>query len=282
MRIDAHQHFWSYQPDRYPWIGPGMEVLKRDFLPEHLEGPRSTAGLEASIAVQARSDVQETEWLLELARTHPAVKGVVGWVDLASPDVGRDLARLSQNPILRGVRHILQDEPDDAHMLRPEFRRGIAMLADLELVYDILVYPRHLPHAVRLVEEFPEQRFVLDHLAKPPIKSGNLEPWRRDLRELARYPNVACKVSGMVTEADWDHWTAADLVPYLDAVFEAFSEDRLLFGSDWPVCLLAAPDYATVVDVVEAYARQLAPEARSRLFGGNAIRWYHRGQEGAS
>ena len=273
MRIDAHQHFWTYDADAYPWIRDDMAVLRRDFGPADLAPLLERQRMSGSIVVQAQPSVEETRQLLDLARDHPLVRGVVGWVELCAPDVEEQLAEIAQDRHLVGIRHLVQDEADDDFLLRPDFRHGIACLGDHGLVYDLLVFPRHLKNALRLVRELPDQLFVLDHLAKPPIASGELEPWRSELRALAQAPNLSCKISGMVTEADWGAWKPRDCEPYLDVVFEAFGEDRLLYGSDWPVCLLAA-DYDQVTALVEDYASRLDPEARGKLFGENAARIY--------
>lgn len=273
MRIDAHQHFWIYSAEEYDWISDEMQALKRDFLPQNLKPLLENGLLDGSIAVQARQDFEETEWLLNLAAENDFIKGVVGWVDLCSPDVDKDLGRLSDNPKFVGVRHLLQAELDDEFMLRMDFKRGIAKLAEYGLTYDLLVYPRHLPVAVRLVREFPGQRFVLDHIAKPLIADGLVEPWDRNVRELADFDNVWCKVSGMVTEASWKDWQAEDFRPYLDVVFEAFGPNRLMIGSDWPVCTLSA-DYAATLGIVEEYLRQMRPEDEEEVLGRTCIECY--------
>ncbi len=273
MKIDAHQHFWHYDPAEYSWIGAGMEVLKRDHLPGDLAPLLHAAGLDGSVAVQARQSVEETRWLLELAAREPAIKGVVGWVDLRSADAGRDLERLVVDAKLRGVRHVVQDEPDDEFMLRPDFLRGLSVLAEFGLSYDLLVFPRQLPAACRVVERLPQQRFVVDHIAKPLIREGRLEPWATDLRRLAALPNVMCKVSGLVTEASWQGWRAEDFAPYLDVVFEAFGPGRIMFGSDWPVCTLAA-GYQQVVGLVAGYVASLPPAEQAGVWGSNAARFY--------
>jgi len=273
MRIDAHQHFWRYDPVRYPWIGERMQVLKRDYLPSDLEPLLRASGVSGTIAVQAEQAVSETEWLLELAERHAFVRGVVGWVDLCSKDAGEALARLARRPKLVGIRHIVHDEPDDDFLLRPDFRSGVARLREHALVYDLLLFPKHLPRAVRLVEEFPEQPFVLDHIAKPFIRDGTVEPWREDLRRLAALPNVSCKLSGLVTEARWDAWRPEQIRPYLDVVLEAFGAERLMIGSDWPVCTLAA-DYARTLGVVFDWSARLPADAREAVLGGNALRVY--------
>jgi len=269
MRLDAHQHFWRYDPKLYSWIGAGMEVLRRDFGPAELAPELAALGFDGSIAVQARQDLAETRELLAHARAHGIVRGVVGWVDLASDDLGAQLDEFSDDPCFVGVRHVVQDEPDDEFLLRPEFIRGVSQLRERGLTYDILIYPQHLRVARRFAQELDEQPFVLDHLAKPPIAAGKLEPWARDLRALASCENVMCKVSGMVTEASWSDWKPADFVPYLDTLFEAFGPERLMFGSDWPVCLLAA-GFSDVFALVNDYAG----ESRSALFGDNAARFY--------
>jgi len=273
MRLDSHQHFWRYDPAQYGWITGDMDVLRRDLLPAELEPQLRAAGFEGSIAVQARQSLEETEWLLQLADEHPFVRGVVGWVDLCSPRVGDQLARYARHPRLVGVRHVVQDEPDDAFLARPEFRAGIARLREHRLAYDLLLFPKHLQLAARLVEEFPEQRFVLDHIGKPPIRDGLLSPWQQDVRRLAAFPNVACKLSGLVTEARWDRWRAEELHPYLDVVVEAFGVERLMVGSDWPVCTLAG-DYARTVAVVVDYVKRLPAGEQDAVLGGNAARCY--------
>lgn len=238
--LDAHHHLWRYDPREYAWIGDGMDVLKRDFLVEHLRPLMADNGIEGLVTVQATQTVRETEWLLDLAGRHDEIRGVVGWVPLVEPGVAATIERLAANPRLRGVRHVLQDEPDDGFALREDFNRGLAQLRPLHLTYDILIYERHLPQAIALVDRHPNQVFVLDHVAKPRIRDRALSPWRERIRDLARREHVYCKISGMATEADWTTWTDADLAPYLDVVLEAFGPRRLMFGSDWPVLLLAA------------------------------------------
>ena len=272
MKLDAHQHFWSYDAAQYPWIPPGS-ALHRDWLPGDLAPLLAAAELGGCIAVQARQTVEESRWLLELAERHPIIKGVVGWVDLRCANVGEVLGELARHPRFVGVRHVVQDEADDDFMLGADFLRGIGELRAHRLTYDILIYPRQLPAAIALAQRFPGQPFVLDHLAKPAIKAGTLSPWREQIRELAQAPNVLCKVSGMVTEADAQAWQAADFRPYLDVVFEAFGEDRLMFGSDWPVCLLAA-EYAQVCALIRDYLTPLPASAQAKVLGGNAARFY--------
>ena len=272
MKLDSHQHFWSYDAAQYPWIPQGS-ALHRDWLPGDLAPLLAAAGLDGCIAVQARQTAEESRWLLELAEHHAIIKGVVGWVDLRAANVDEELAALARHPRFVGVRHVVQDEPDDGFMLGAEFLRGIGALGGHKLTYDLLITARQLPAAIAVVKRFPEQPFVLDHIAKPPIKTGALSPWREQIRELARAPNVLCKVSGMVTEADVKAWQPADIRPYLDVVFEAFGEDRLMYGSDWPVCLLAA-EYAQVFALVRDYLAPLSAEAQVKVLGGNAARFY--------
>jgi L-fuconolactonase len=273
MRVDAHQHFWKYDAARDGWITDKMSALKRDFLPEEFARECEANGIDASVAVQADQSESETRFLLDLAKGNPRIAGVVGWVDLRSPRVSERLEHFSHFEKLRGFRHIAQSEADDRFLVREDFLRGIAQLHRHGFTYDILVYPRQLPAARALVDKFPEQRFVVDHLAKPEIKAGEMKTWAGYMRRIAENHNVFCKVSGLVTEADWRHWKAADFRPYLDVVFEAFGPDRLMFGSDWPVCLLAA-SYAQVKGIVEEYLKNFSTHDRENVFGGNAVRFY--------
>jgi L-fuconolactonase len=273
MRIDAHQHFWIYNRDEYSWIDDSMEALRRNFLPADLKPEIENTGFQGSVAVQARQTLQETRCLLELADEFPSILGVVGWVDLQSPDIRSQLKLLSKKPKLVGIRHIAQSEPDDRFLLRPEFLRGISALQEFDLAYDILIYSRHLKIASELVERFPEQRFVLDHMAKPPIKSGEIHNWAQGIREIAGFPNVFCKLSGLVTEADWQHWTPEQITPYLDVAFQSFGPARLMVGSDWPVCLVAA-SYSRAVQIVKNYLSHQLPEVQDSVLGGNAQRFW--------
>ncbi|MHB8521190.1 MAG: amidohydrolase family protein [Limisphaerales bacterium] len=273
MNLDAHQHFWNYDAKHYPWITDELKRLRHDFRPEDLARELAATGLDGSIAVQARQTAEESRWLLALADRHPVIRGVVGWVDLRAETVEESLAELARHPRLVGVRHVVQDEPDDEFMLRPDFLRGIGKLKQFQLAYDLLLFPKHLPVAVKVVEQFPDQKFVLDHMAKPFIKTGTLSPWDEHVRELARHSNVWCKVSGLVTEARRGQWTQTDFRPYLDVVFAAFGEDRLMFGSDWPVCLLSA-GYAEVHGLVQDYLQSFPEGVRGKIFGENAARFY--------
>lgn len=272
-RLDSHQHFWRHVAADYPWIGPGMEALARDFLPADLAGVARAAGVGGSIAVQARQSLEESRWLLELADNDPFIRGVVGWVDLRSGRAAEDLARLAAHPRFVGVRHVVQDEPDDRFLLDEAFVRGLESLHQFGLVYDLLVVPRQLPAAVELAGRLPDQSFVLDHLAKPPIRGGKIDGWRDDIERLARHRHVSCKVSGLVTEAAWQSWKREDFRPYLEVALDAFGPDRLLFGSDWPVCLLAA-EYADVAGIVEDFTAGLTADEQRAIWGGTARRVY--------
>jgi L-fuconolactonase len=273
MRIDAHQHFWNYSAAEYPWIGAGLERLARDYLPPDLEPLLAAEGFEGSVAVQARQSVEESRWLLALAEAHPLVKGVVGWVDLRSDRVGDDLRMVAAHPKFVGVRHVVQDEPDPRFVLGEGFIRGLRQLRQHGLPYDLLLYPTQLPAAVELVALLPEQPFVVDHLAKPRIAAGAIQGWGRDIRAIARHENVCCKVSGMVTEAARQGWKRADFTPYLDVVLEAFGPERLMFGSDWPVCLLAG-EYADVATIPRDYFSRLSATEQRMIWGGTAARFY--------
>ena len=273
MRIDAHQHFWNYSAAEYPWIGAGLERLARDYLPSDLEPLLAAKQIDGSVAVQARQSVEESLWLLALAKAHPLVKGVVGWVDLRSDRVGDDLRVLAANPTFVGVRHVVQDEPDPRFVLGEGFIRGLRQLRQHGLTYDLLLYPSQLPAAIELVGLLPEQPFVVDHLAKPRIATGEIADWERDIRAIARHDNVCCKVSGMVTEAVRRGWKRDDFTPYLDVVLEAFGPERLMFGSDWPVCLLAG-EYADVAAIPRDYFSRLSTTEQRMIWGDTAAGFY--------
>ena len=278
MFIDSHQHFWTYTPEEYPWITDELKALRRSFMPQDLQPELVKQHLEGSIAVQARQSLTETRWLLDLADQNASILGVVGWVDLRSPNVEQHLADISAHPKLVGVRHVVQDEPDDRFMLQPEFLEGISALKAFDLRYDILIYPKQLPAAIEFVNRFPDQPLVLDHIAKPLIKTGTLAPWADQIRELASADNLYCKVSGMVTEATWKQWEPDDFRPFLDVVFEAFGVERLMFGSDWPVCLLSA-EYPEVFGLADAYVSQFSTQDRAKFFGTNAAAFYGLGSK---
>ncbi|HXV60518.1 MAG TPA: amidohydrolase family protein [Vicinamibacteria bacterium] len=277
MRIDSHQHFWRFDEKEYSWIDDRMAMLRRDFMPEELAPILKKNGVHGSLAVQVRQSLEETDWLLEMARQNAFVRGVVGWVDLRSSVARRDLERYRDNRFFLGVRHLVQDEPDDRFLLREDFLAGVSILKELDLTFDILIYPRQLPAAIEFVRRFPDHRLVLDHLAKPPIARGEVEPWASFIRELSSSENLFCKVSGMVTEASWTSWTRDDFIPYLDVVFEAFGSGRLMFGSDWPVCRLAAR-YDEVMQVVVEYLDTLSSDEKGAVLGGNAIDFYRLGR----
>jgi L-fuconolactonase len=271
MRIDSHQHFWKYSEAEYPWIRKGTP-LERDWLPADLEREAAKVHIDGCVAVQARTKVEESRWLLELADKHPFIKGVVGWVDLQAERVEEDLAPLAKHKKFAGVRHVVQSESAD-FMLKPEFLRGLGKLGQFNLAYDFLVFPKHLPSAVQVARQLPEQRFVVDHIAKPMVRAGLVQPWKDDIKELAQQPNVMCKISGLVTEAHFKSWKNEDFRPYLDVVFGAFGEDRVMFGSDWPVCLHAA-SYEQVHGLAAEYFDQFSAEVRAKFFGGNAVKFY--------
>jgi L-fuconolactonase len=273
MKIDSHQHFWRYDAARDAWITDSMAILKRDFLPKHLAAELKANGIDASIAVQADQSDNETTFLLGLAENDERIAGAVGWVDLLSPHVAQRLEYFSHFSKLRGFRHVVQSEPDDRFLAQEHFVKGVAQLRAFGFTYDILIYPKQLSAAIDLVTQLHEQRFVLDHLAKPEIKSGKTSPWAAQMREIAQNKNVFCKISGLVTEADWKHWKADDFKPYLDVVFSAFGADRLMFGSDWPVCLLAAT-YSQVKQLIDNYVKGFSQSDKDKIFGGNAAHFY--------
>lgn len=272
MQIDAHQHFWVYNAQEYSWIDDAMASIRRDFLPVDLKPQLEKTGVQGSVVVQTRQTLEETRWLLELAAADPYILGVVGWVDLRSPGLAEQLEIFATNPKLVGIRHIVQSEPD-GFLLQPEFQYGISLLEEFDLAYDILVYSKHLPMAAQFVERFPRQRFVLDHLAKPPVKSGAVDEWARGIRRLASLPNVYAKLSGLVTEADWQFWQPEHVRPYLDVAFECFGPRRLMIGSDWPVCTVAA-SYEQTINLVKGYVNWCTAEEREAILGGNAAKFW--------
>jgi len=274
MKVDSHLHFWRYDAAEYGWIDDSMIPLRRDFLPDAAKREMARAGFDAGVAVQARQTLEETRWLLSLAAAHPFIAGVVGWVDLQSDDARAQLEQFASHSKLVGIRHIVQSEADDRFLLQPPFCRGMALLEEFGLAYDILIHSRHLAVAAEFVARFPQQPFVLDHLAKPPIRSGEVDDWARDLHRLAAFPNVLCKISGLVTEADWRRWTPAQMRPYLDVAFDCFGPGRLMVGSDWPVCTLAS-DYARAMSLVTDYVSHLSRDEREGVLGGNAQRFWN-------
>jgi len=275
IKIDAHQHFWKYDPVRHGWISDEMWSIRRDFLPAELGGILREAGIDGCVTVQVDQAEEENEVLLEYAAANDFIKGVVGWVDLQHPGVEDRLAEYRSRPKMKGVRHILQGERDRALMLKPAFKRGVGLLGKFGYTYDILIYPDQLGYACEFVAAFPDQPFVIDHIAKPHIKDRYItEEWKDAIRAVAAYGNTWCKISGMVTEADWKHWKPEHFEPYLDTVLEAFGPERVLYGSDWPVCLVAAT-YPQVLQIVQDYIFRLSADEQAAFFGGNAVEFYH-------
>jgi L-fuconolactonase len=272
--IDAHHHLWKYTTAEYGWITPQMRVIRRDFLPPQLEELMHHFGIDGTVAVQARQTLEETSWLLSLADKHPLIRGVVGWVPLTEgAHVKPHLERFAGNRCLRGVRHVIHDEPDPSYILRDDFNAGVATLHEFGLRYDILIFEKHLPAAIEFVDRHPNQIFILDHIAKPRIKERVISPWDRNMREIAKRENVYCKLSGMVTEADLGTWTPQDLQPYIDVVLQTFGPRRLMYGSDWPV-LLRASDYARWFGTVNNAISKLSKEEQARVMGGTATEAY--------
>ena len=274
MIIDSHHHLWRFDQARLPWIADSMPALRRDYLPADLDAALAGTGVDRTILVHAQQRVDETEWMLGLARTHPRIAGVVGWVKLVETDVDDVLGRLTADGLLRGVRHIVHDEVDDRFVLRDDFNRGVARLRHHGLVYDVLIFAKHLPHAIAFVDRHPDQPFVVDHLAKPTIRAAAFDAeWAAGLRELARRPHVTCKLSGVVTEVRDAGWSGALIQPYLDVALEAFGPSRLMFGTDWPVCRLKC-EYADWVAAVRGYIAPLSAAEQAAIMGGTAARVY--------
>ncbi len=274
MKIDSHQHYWYFNLHDYGWMGENMKAIKRDFLPSDLLPELESINFDGSVAVQARQNIEETNWLLKLADDYPHIKGVVGWLNLQSEAVESDIQEFAAHPKAVGVRHVIHDEEDDDFMLRPEFIRGVKLLEKYNLTYDILIFPKHLQNTIKFVREISEnQTFIIDHIAKPFIKDGILTPWKDEMTELAKFPNVYCKLSGMVTEADWQNWKPEHLKPYLDVVFESFGTSRVMIGSDWPVCLVAGK-YQKVMNVVIDYISNFNETDKAKILGENAVKAY--------
>ncbi len=273
QKIDSHQHFWQYSPETHGWISDEMAVLKQDFLPNNLAPLLKANNCTGCVAVQASQTLAETDWLLSLAAQNDFILGVVGWVDLRDPQLANTLHRLSKNPKLKGVRHVIQDEPDDEFMLQANFIRGVNLLAEYDLTYDLLIFEKHLPSALSFVEQVSGVPIVVDHIAKPNISERELQPWKKNITALAQNSSAYCKISGIVTEANWQSWKYDDLLPYLDTVVEAFGTDRLMIGSDWPVCLLAA-EYEGVMEIVNQYFAPFSEQERQHVFYQNAADFY--------
>jgi L-fuconolactonase len=274
LKIDSHQHFWKYDPVRDSWIDESMSVIQKDFFPEDLEPILKANGIDGCVIVQSDQSEAENHFQIANADNHDFVKGVVGWVNLSAANIEERLQYFSQFKKLKGFRHVLQGEPQRDFMLNPEFLNGISLLNKYNFTYDILVFPDQLKFVKQFVEKFPEHRFVIDHIAKPYIKDNIIEGWQEDMRAIAEYKNVYCKISGMVTEAKWNSWGKADFYPYMDVVVNAFGTDRVMFGSDWPVCLVAAK-YSEVLDIVKDYFSEFSNAERDKVFGGNAIEFYN-------
>jgi L-fuconolactonase len=276
MRIDAHHHLWHYTPEEFDWIDDRMRALRRDFLADDLCGEIDAADVRATVAVQARQTIEETHWLLDTAAANSFIQGVVGWAPIAADNFSTILDQLCQNPLLKGLRHVVQGEAD-GFLDEKNFNRGIDSLTDAGLVYDLLIYARQLEEAIRFVDRHPKQSFVLDHIAKPEIAANQFEPWNRAIRELAQRDNVVCKLSGMVTEANWAEWTPKTLRPYFDTVLDAFEPSRLMFGSDWPV-LIVASSYQRWQQTVFEWIAPLTPTERAEIEGNVAARIYRLGE----
>jgi len=273
MTIDSHQHFWTFDPIRDSWITDDMSVIQRNFYAEDLQATLQQNGIDACVAVQADQSLGETRFLLDLAAKNDFIKAVVGWIDLQDDAIDEQLSEWKSEKKLAGFRHVLQAEPDTEYMLRPSFLRGISKLKNHEFTYDILIFPKHLATAQKFVAQFPYQPFVLDHIAKPFIKAGLIDEWKRDIKSLAKFENLQCKVSGIITEADWKSWTYEQIIPFLDIVFESFGVERIMFGSDWPVCLVAG-DYSRVKKIIETYMKDFSVSEKAKVFGENSARFY--------
>ena len=272
--IDAHQHFWKYDAQEYAWISDQLAPLKRDFLPEELLQLLNKEKISGAISVQARQSEKENEFLLNHAKGNPFIKGVVGWIDLRSEKVEERLSFYRNFPILKGFRHVVQDEKDPEFMLHPAFLQGIEQLIKYGYCYDILVYARQLPQVLAFLNHFPDKPFIIDHLAKPDIKQGGFTSWQADIRKIAAFPKVLIKVSGLITEADWHHWKKEDFYPYLDELVLSFGVERLCYGSDWPVCNLAG-NYSMQWDIVKTYFSTFNPSDINKVMGWNTQRFYH-------
>jgi L-fuconolactonase len=272
-KIDAHQHFWKFDPVRDSWISDEMKIIRKDFLPSDLEPLLKQNDVDGCVAVQADQSEKENDFLLQLAKQSDFIKGIVGWIDLQAGNIEERLQHYSQFKKIKGFRHILQGEPKRDLMLSPVFKKGISLLNQYHFAYDILIYQDQLKYIPEFVSSFPDQPFVIDHLAKPDIKNGKIDEWKKDILSAAQFENVCCKLSGMVTEADWKNWKKEDFKPYLDAIVGSFGTDRILFGSDWPVCLPAA-SYQQIISIVEDYFSSFSKDEQEKFFGLNAVRFY--------
>lgn len=274
MIIDSHQHFWNYEPEKHSWIDDDMSVIRRDFLSDDLQKVFAENGVDACVAVQADQTTEETNFLISIAENNNFIKGVVGWVNLRSESIEEDLLKYKKYDVVKGFRHVVQGEQDHNFMLRPEFLRGIELLGKYDLCYDILIFPHQLGAALELVKKFPNQKFVIDHIAKPYIKDGFFEGWAVMMREIAKHQNVYCKISGMITEAGYKTWTTEQVHPYMKLVLESFGAGRVMYGSDWPVCLVAG-NYSMVKALVTDFISDLSQEQQNAIMGGNAAKFYN-------
>lgn len=274
MQIDAHQHFWNYSPEKHSWINDNMAVIRKDFLPSDLKKIYSENGIDGCVAVQADQTLDETNFLLELALGNEFIKGVVGWVDLRDRAIDTTLEKYHQQNKIKGWRHVVQDEADHNFLLRPEFLRGISYLEKYDYTYDILIFPHQLGAALEFVKHFPHQKFVIDHIAKPYVIDGFYEGWAVLMKEIAKHENVFCKLSGMITEADYKKWTAEEFYPYMELVLNAFGAERIMYGSDWPVCLVAG-DYGQVMKLVTKFIEKLNASEQRAIMGLNALEFYN-------
>jgi L-fuconolactonase len=274
LRIDSHQHFWNYDPIKHIWMNDDMGVLKTNYSPTDLEPLLKNCDLDGCVAVQANQAEIENEFLLDLAKKNDFIKGIVGWVDLRAENVEERLQYYQKFPKIKGFRHVIHDESELDFILRPAFMRGVSKLNQFNYTYDILIFSEHLPNTLELVKTFPDQSFVIDHIAKPSIKNGEIDHWRKNLQKVAKYKNVCCKISGMVTEADWKNWKKEDFTKYLDTVVEAFGINRIMYGSDWPVCLLSA-SYTEQFRIVKGYFSSFSQTEQELIFGENATNFYH-------
>jgi L-fuconolactonase len=274
LRIDSHQHFWNFDPEKFDWITDEMSLIKRDFLPGDLKPILQQNNFDGCVTIQVQQTEEENSFLLNNAKDNDLIKGVVGWVDLQSENIDERLAYYNQFERLKGFRHILQGEKKRDLMLSQQFKRGISLLNKYNFTYDILIFPDQLGFAKKLIKEFPEQKFVIDHLAKPYIKDGKIEEWKKEMEAIGSFENVYCKISGMVTEADWKKWKTKDFFPYLDVVVKSFGTGRIMYGSDWPVCLVAA-SYEQALNIVKEYFTSFSKNEQELFFGGNAIKFYN-------
>jgi L-fuconolactonase len=274
MTIDSHQHFWIYEAEKHAWIDDDMKVIRKNFLPEDLKLVYQNNGIDGCVAVQADQTLAETDFLLDLAEKNDFIKGIVGWIDLRASNIDAILNQYSKFPKLKGFRHVVQGEADHNFMLRPDFLNGIAALEKYNFTYDILIFPHQLGAALELVRRFPNQKFIIDHIAKPYLKDGFYDGWATLMKAINEHKNVYCKLSGMTTEADYNNWTPEQIEPYMQLVLEAFGANRILFGSDWPVCLVAG-NYTKTKELVTNFIAKLSSEEQAAIMGGNAMQFYN-------